>query len=85
LDVENLRLHYAKTLAHWLQRFEAVSEQVEKMFDRRLVRAWRLYLAASLAGFTTGFMQLFQVVFAPPTNNEIPWTRDRIYGAESAS
>jgi cyclopropane-fatty-acyl-phospholipid synthase len=85
LDVENLRLHYAKTLAHWLQRFEAASEQVEKMFDKRLVRAWRLYLAASLAGFTTGFMQLFQVVFAPATNNEIPWTRSGVYSAESQS
>ena len=85
LDVENLRLHYAKTLGHWLQRFEAVSDQVEKMFDARLVRAWRLYLAASLAGFTTGFMQLFQVVFAPAANNEIPWTRSGVYGARSES
>jgi cyclopropane-fatty-acyl-phospholipid synthase len=85
LDVENLRLHYAKTLEHWLMRFETVAARVEKMFDQRLVRAWRLYLAASLAGFTTGFMQLFQVVFAPATNNEIPSTRSHIYqvGAES--
>ncbi len=40
LDVENLRLHYAKTLAHWLQRFEAVSDQVEKMFDQQQLQAW---------------------------------------------
>ncbi len=79
LDVENLRLHYAKTLGHWLERFDAVADQVEKMFDKRLVRAWRLYLAASMAGFTTGFMQLFQVVFAPAANNEIPWTRRPVY------
>jgi len=85
LDVENLRLHYAKTLEHWLRRFEAVADQVEKMFDQRLVRAWRLYLAASLAGFTTGFMQLFQVVFAPATNNEIAWTRSRVYNPSANS
>ena len=27
LDVENLRLHYAKTLEHWRQRFDDVAEQ----------------------------------------------------------
>ncbi len=79
LDVENLRLHYAQTLRHWLQRFEAASDRVEKMFDRRLVRAYRFYLAASMASFTVGTMQLFQVVFAPAGNNEIPWTRACVY------
>ena len=27
LDVENLRLHYAKTLRHWLERYEAASDE----------------------------------------------------------
>ena len=75
LDVENLRLHYAKTLDHWRRRFEGAADQVLKMFDETFVRAWRLYLAGSEAAFTTGTMQLFQVVFAPGTNNAIPWTR----------
>lgn len=75
LDVENLRLHYAKTLEHWLQRFEAASQHVARMFDEPFVRAWRLYLAGSQAAFTTGWMQLFQVVFARGGSNAIPWTR----------
>ena len=75
LDVENLRLHYAKTLEHWRQRFEGASDQVQKMFDDTFVRAWRLYLAGSEAAFSTGSMQLFQVVFAPGASNAIPWTR----------
>ena len=79
LDVENLRLHYAKTLDHWLRRYEAASDRIEKMFDKRLVRAYRLYLAASMASFTVGNMQLFQVVFAPAGSNEIPWTRAYVY------
>jgi cyclopropane-fatty-acyl-phospholipid synthase len=82
LDVENLRLHYAQTLWHWLQRFDQVSSRVEKMFDPGFVRAWRLYLASSLAGFTTGFIQLFQVVFAPARNNDIPWTRAPLYASD---
>ena len=85
LDVENLRLHYARTLEHWLQRFDGAAVEVEKMFDRRFVRAWRLYLAASMASFTTGFNQLFQVVFAPAANNDIPQTRAHIYGGGPAT
>jgi cyclopropane-fatty-acyl-phospholipid synthase len=75
LDVENLRLHYSKTLEHWRQRFDQSAEQVRRMFDDPFVRAWRLYLAGSEAAFTTGALQLFQVVFAPGGSNAIPWTR----------
>lgn len=75
LDVENLRLHYAKTLHHWRTRFEAASGEIADMFDESFVRAWRLYLAGSEAAFSTGWMQLFQVTFARGTNNRIPWTR----------
>ena len=75
LDVENLRLHYALTLQHWLDRFEAAASRVEEMFDAAFVRAWRLYLAGSLAAFRTGSLQLFQVLFARHGSNEIPWTR----------
>jgi cyclopropane-fatty-acyl-phospholipid synthase len=40
---------------------------------------WRLYLNGSIAAFRAGGMQLFQVVFAHGTNNEIPRTRADIY------
>ena len=79
LDVENLRLHYAQTLRHWLERFEAQSGRVRQMFDEKFVRMWRMYLAGSIAGFTTGTLQLFQVVFAPPENNDVPRTRAHLY------
>ncbi|MEZ5582931.1 MAG: class I SAM-dependent methyltransferase [Candidatus Competibacteraceae bacterium] len=51
LDVENLRLHYAKTLEHWLARFEQATDQVRQMYDDDFVRAWRLYLAGSISTF----------------------------------
>jgi cyclopropane-fatty-acyl-phospholipid synthase len=76
LDVENLRLHYAKTLELWAERFDATADEIATMFDENFVRAWRLYLAGSQAAFATGFMQLFQVVFARGQSNEIPWTRE---------
>jgi cyclopropane-fatty-acyl-phospholipid synthase len=80
LDVENLRLHYAQTLRDWLALYDAAGERVRGMFDERFVRMWRLYLAGSVAAFTTGTLQLFQVLFAPATNNEVPWTRAHLYG-----
>jgi len=75
IDVENLRLHYASTLVHWRRRFEAAADDVAGMFGDTFVRAWRLYLAGSQAAFTTGSMQLFQVLFARGSSNAIPWTR----------
>ncbi len=81
LDVENLRLHYAKTLEHWLARYEANAERVAQMFDPGFVRAWRLYLAGSLAAFRSGDMQLFQVSFTRSGQNRIPWTRQYLYSS----
>jgi cyclopropane-fatty-acyl-phospholipid synthase len=75
LDVENLRLHYALTIEHWRQRFDAAADQVAGMFDETFVRAWRLYLAGSQAAFTAGTMQLFQVVFARGAGQSVPRAR----------
>ncbi len=79
LDVENLRLHYALTLEHWLRRFENARWQVQKMYDEPFVRAWRLYLSGSLAAFNTGQLQLFQLLFARGASNNVPWTRAHLY------
>jgi cyclopropane-fatty-acyl-phospholipid synthase len=82
LDVENLRPHYARTLHHWLERFEASREEVQKMYDERFVRMWRLYLAGSEAAFIGGELQLFQVLFARPTVSDWPLTRAWMYRDE---
>lgn len=79
LDVENIRLHYALTLRHWLERFEAVTDRVARMFDENFVRMWRLYLAGSIAAFETGSLQLFQVLFTTRDNNDLPLTRQFMY------
>ena len=79
LDVENLRLHYAETLRHWLARYEGASEEVTRRFEVPFTRAWRLYLAGSEAAFRAGSLQLFQVVFAPGASNRVAPTRDALY------
>jgi cyclopropane-fatty-acyl-phospholipid synthase len=84
LDVENLRLHYAHTLGHWSQRFGSVAEQVRATYGVQFERAWELYLAGSEASFATGWLQLFQVVFAPVESKPPFWARAEIY-ADSGS
>jgi cyclopropane-fatty-acyl-phospholipid synthase len=78
-DVEDLRIHYARTLEHWLQRFDAHEAQIAQMYDERFVRAWRLYLAASIANFTTNSLQLYQVQFTRPQRRAARWSRAHLY------
>ena len=79
LDIENLRLHYAKTLEHWLARFDASFDTVVRQNGLDFARMWRLYLAGSIAAFRAGNLQLFQVLFAGNRCQSIPWTREHIY------
>jgi cyclopropane-fatty-acyl-phospholipid synthase len=79
LDVENIRLHYAKTLECWLQRYEENVDAVRDLFDETFVRAWRLYLTGSIAAFTNGTLQLFQVLYSRHGAKNVPWTRAHVY------
>jgi cyclopropane-fatty-acyl-phospholipid synthase len=85
IDVENLRLHYEKTLEHWLERFEKNAGAIERAHDARFVRIFRLYLAGSIASFHVGNLQLWQVVFQRSRSRDLPWTRERLHrGTASA-
>jgi cyclopropane-fatty-acyl-phospholipid synthase len=79
LDVENLRLHYARTIAHWSRRFAAIGTDVRARHGEEFRRAWELYLAGSEATFAVGTLQLFQVVFAPFETAPAYWTRAQMY------
>lgn len=79
LDVENLRVHYAKTLDEWSKRYEANVDTIRKKFDEKFVRMWRFFLNGSSAGFLYGDTRLFQILFSNGINNDMPLTRDHIY------
>ncbi|NOQ90090.1 MAG: methyltransferase domain-containing protein [Gammaproteobacteria bacterium] len=81
-DVENIRLHYSRTLEIWRERFEQHKEEITEMMDEEFVKAWGLYLSGSLAAFNVGELQLFQVVFNHAENNNIPWSRHHIYDTD---
>ncbi len=49
------------------------------LFDETFVRAWRLYLVGSIVAFTSGKLQLFQVLYARSGAKTVPWTRAHVY------
>ena len=82
-DIEILRLHYAETLKAWRERFLAHREDVERIYDRRFVRMWEFYLAASEMSFREQNMMNFQIQITK-RQGVTPMTRDYIGQAEHA-
>jgi cyclopropane-fatty-acyl-phospholipid synthase len=81
-DVEILRLHYAETLKHWRDRFMAHREEAERIYDRRFVRMWEFYLAASEMAFREQAMMVMQIQLTK-RQGVVPITRDYIAREEA--
>ncbi|MFZ3202537.1 MAG: C17 cyclopropane fatty acid synthase CfaB [Pseudomonas sp.] len=82
VDVENLRLHYARTLEHWSARLETQLEQAALLVPEQALRIWRLYLAGCAYGFAHGWMSLHQILAVKPHadgSHDLPWTRADLY------
>ena len=75
LDVENLRLHYNRTLLCWEKNFQEHIDEVRQMFDERFVRMWHLYLSACAATFHNGIIDLHQILLTNGINNDLPIVR----------
>jgi cyclopropane-fatty-acyl-phospholipid synthase len=80
-DVEILRLHYAQTIRHWRQRFDAERNAARALYDERFCRMWEFYLAASECAFRFGGMNNFQIQFTR-SQHVLPLTRDYIRKVE---
>ncbi len=74
-DVEFLRVHYADTLAHWEQRFQANRAEVERMYDARFARMWEFYLISAEMMFRTGSQLVFQMQLSR-SRDAAPLVRD---------
>ena len=82
VDVESLRMHYAKTLEHWSSRLETHLEQAAAMVPEQTLRIWRLYLAGCAYAFAHGWINLHQILAVKPRadgSHDLPWTREDIY------
>ncbi len=75
LDVENLRLHYNRTLLCWEKNYTEHLDEVRQMFDEKFARMWDLYLSACAATFHNGIIDLHQVLVSKGVNNDLPLVR----------
>ncbi len=82
-DIEVLRMHYAKTLQAWRERFLARREEAKALYDERFCRMWEFYLAGSECTFRFEGQAVFQIQLAKSVD-AVPLTRDYIGTAEAA-
>lgn len=81
-DVESLRPHYARTLAHWSRRLHARLDEAAATVPARTLRIWRAYLAGCAYGFAQGWMNVYQILASKQTKSgptALPPTRDWLY------
>lgn len=81
-DIEVMRLHYAKTLRKWRERFLERRGDAVELYDERFCKMWEFYLAASEASFRVGQNVNYQVQVAKKVEN-VPFTRSYIENAET--
>jgi cyclopropane-fatty-acyl-phospholipid synthase len=68
---ENLREHYAKTLAAWGDNLDAHWKEAVAEVGEGTARVWRLYMAGSRLGFDRNHIQLHQVLGAKLTDSGV--------------
>jgi cyclopropane-fatty-acyl-phospholipid synthase len=68
---ENLREHYAKTLAAWGDNLDAHWKEAVAEVGEGTARVWRLYMAGSRLGFDRNQIQLHQVLCAKLTEGGV--------------
>jgi cyclopropane-fatty-acyl-phospholipid synthase len=76
-DVESLREHYAFTLRHWVRRLESHADEARQLTGDVIYRIWRIYMSASIHGFLTGGVNIYQTLLAKPNHGDshLPLTR----------
>lgn len=69
---DELRIDYARTLAEWRARFNAVTSRLEELgYDEPFRRMWVLYLTVAEGGFRSGRNSDFQLLLAKPQSRSL--------------
>ena len=69
LDLEDIGLHYARTLRHWRDHFFEKIEDIRRQgFPESFIRMWEYYLCYCEAAFLERAISDVQIVFAKPEN-----------------
>lgn len=69
VDMKDMGLHYARTLATWRDRFNAVPDKLGPLgFDERFRRKWNYYLCYCEAAFAMRNINVMQLLYTRPNN-----------------
>jgi cyclopropane-fatty-acyl-phospholipid synthase len=82
-DIEIWRLHYAKTLRAWRDRFHAAEQDLRARYDDTFIRMFRYYLTASICGFEDQHQAVYHFQLAK-TRDAVPLGRDYLYQPSNA-
>jgi cyclopropane-fatty-acyl-phospholipid synthase len=68
-NLENIGVHYARTLREWREKFASSADDVKRLgFDETFIRKWRYYLAYCEAAFATRYLNDLHLVLTRPNN-----------------
>lgn len=81
-DIEILRLHYAKTIAHWRRRFTANRDAITTIYDERFCRMFEFYLSSAELAFRYMDHMNFQLQLVH-NQEAVPLTRDYMFEQEN--
>ena len=72
-DVENIGIHYTRTLREWRRALMGKAEQARAQgFDDVFLRTWDYYFSYCEAGFATRTLGDVQLVLTRPNNKLLP-------------
>ena len=77
-DIEIWRLHYAKTLRVWRDRFNAAEQELKATYDDTFLRMFRYYLTACIVSFEDQDQAVYHFQLAKK-RDAVPLTRDYLH------
>jgi cyclopropane-fatty-acyl-phospholipid synthase len=83
-DLEVLRLHYARTLRLWRERFASNRDAIRDLYDERFCRMFEFYLAGAELSFRRDRDVVYQFQLSSDLNT-LPFSRDYMLAGQSVA
>ncbi len=82
-DIEVWRLHYATTIRHWRERFNANLDTIRITYDERFVRMFQYYLTVCIMAFEHQMQGVYHFQLAHK-RDAVPLTRAYLHPGQTA-
>lgn len=71
-ELDNIGIHYAKTLKIWKETFNSKLKEVRELgFDSEFINMWNYYLSYCEAAFSSRTLGTHQILMSRPNNDEL--------------